>query len=146
MKMNFCSLLAGALLLALSGTTHAGQPLALSDNQMDAISAGANATADATAMAMGDAMTITTVMVHSITITDTLTFGGAFSQASAASTFSLLRHAAATGFHSLSAGTLAIALFLLAWGPSIVVFGGLLYLGWRGVRRVVGSAKGTRAP
>jgi len=88
MKMNFCSLLAGALLLALSGPVHAGQPLALSDNQMDAVTAGATATADATAMAIGDAMTITIVKVFNTTITDTLTFGGAFSQASAASMLS----------------------------------------------------------
>jgi len=66
------------------------------------------------------------------TVNLTLTEGHS---ASAPSTFSRLRTAAATGFHSLGAGTLVIALFVLAWGPSIVVFGGLLYLVWLGVRR-----------
>jgi len=68
------------------------------------------------------------------TVNVTLTEGH---PALAASTFSRLRNAAADGFHSLAAAIVAVALFLLAWGPSIVVFGGLLWLGWRGVRRFV---------
>jgi hypothetical protein len=68
------------------------------------------------------------------TVSVTLTEGHA---ASAASTFSRLRNAAADGFRSLGLAIVAVALFLLAWGPSIVVFGGLVWLIWRGVRRLV---------
>jgi Domain of unknown function (DUF4349) len=53
------------------------------------------------------------------------------------STFSRLRDAASDGFRSLAAGAIGVALLLLAWGPSIVVSGGLLYLIWWGVRRFV---------
>jgi len=76
------------------------------------------------------------------TVNLTVTEGHA---ASAASTLSRLRTAAAAGIRSLAAGILGIALFLLTWGPSIVVFGGLLYLIWRGVRWLV-SVKGAKAP
>ena len=68
------------------------------------------------------------------TVNLTVTEGHA---ASATSTLSRLRTAASDGVHSLSIAIVAVALFLLAWGPSIVVFGGLLYLIWRGVRRLV---------
>jgi hypothetical protein len=88
MKMNFCSLFAGALLLALSGTGHAGQPLALSDNQMDAISAGATATAEASAMAIGDFTTVTITTSASTAMPNTIAFGGAFSQVMATSAMS----------------------------------------------------------
>ena len=77
------------------------------------------------------------------TVNLTLTEGHA---ASAASTLSRLRTAAADGFHSLAVGIVAVTLFLLAWGPSIVVSGGLLYLTWRGIRWVARSAKGARTP
>ena len=68
------------------------------------------------------------------TVNVTLTEGHA---ALAASTFSRLRTAAADGFHGLAAAIVAVALFLLAWGPSIVVFGGLVWLIWFGVRRSI---------
>lgn len=62
MMRNFLSLAAGAALLALSGTAYAGQPLvapakqrlALSDQQMDRVSAGASALANATGLAIGE--------------------------------------------------------------------------------------------
>ena len=40
MMNKIFSLAAGAALLALAGTAHAGQPLPLSDNQMDRVTAG----------------------------------------------------------------------------------------------------------
>jgi len=60
MKTKLCSLLAGVSLLALASAANAGQPLALSDNQMDGVTAGAAATANAAALALGDFLTFTT--------------------------------------------------------------------------------------
>lgn len=59
MKMKFCSLLAGASLLALASAANA-QPLTLSETQMDAVTAGAASTANAAALALGDFLTFTT--------------------------------------------------------------------------------------
>ena len=108
MKMKFCSLLAGASLLALASTAHAAGPLALSDNQMDAVTAGAAATANAAALALGDFLTFTTTQ----TATDAVTsikgiqvgsaFGGAFSAAAAASAL----FQAAVAVHADSSATL----------------------------------------
>lgn len=54
MTNKLFSLVAGAALLALAGTAHAGQPLQLSDNQMDGVTAGGAALADAAALALGE--------------------------------------------------------------------------------------------
>jgi hypothetical protein len=59
MKMKFCSALAGATLFALASTAHAGQPLVLSDNQMNGVTAGAAALANASARAIGELDAIT---------------------------------------------------------------------------------------
>src|SRR5204863_1901575 len=69
MNTKLASLLAGVSLLALAGAAHAGQPLALSDHQMDGVTAGAAATADAAALALGDFLTFTTTQ----TATDAVT-------------------------------------------------------------------------
>ena len=54
-----------------------------------------------------------------------------------ASTFGRFRRAATEGYQSLAGGVVGVAIFLLAWGPSIVIWGGLLYLAYRGVRRLI---------
>lgn len=59
MKMKFCSALAGATLFALASAANAGQPLVLSDNQMNGVTAGAAALADVSARAIGELDAIT---------------------------------------------------------------------------------------
>jgi hypothetical protein len=54
MKTTFTSLVAGAAMLALAGVANAGEPVALSDSQMDTVSAGALALANAAALAIGN--------------------------------------------------------------------------------------------
>src|ERR1700731_2417098 len=76
MKMKFCSLLASAALLALASTANAAEPVALSDNQMDSVTAGAAATANAAALALGDFLTFTTTQ----TSTDAVTSIGSIPQ------------------------------------------------------------------
>jgi hypothetical protein len=85
MKMKFCFALAGAMLFVLASTANAGQPLVLSDHQMDGVTAGAAALSTATAQAIGELDAIT--VVQSGTSTNT-----------------------ATPFHSASATTMAQAL------------------------------------
>lgn len=109
MKMKFCSLLAGASLLALASAANAGQPLALSDHQMDGVTAGAAATANAAAVALGDFLTFTTTQTATEAITSIASIkqvgaasGGAFSAAAAAS--ALFQAAVAT--HADSSATL----------------------------------------
>jgi len=107
MKTKFCSLLMGASLLALTSAADAAQPLALSDVQMDGVTAGAAASADATSLAMGDFLTFS----QTETVTNAVpsgpgqvgvAFGGAFSATMAAS--ALFQASAAS--HSDSAATL----------------------------------------
>ena len=69
MKTKFCSLLAGASLLALASAANAAQPLALSDTQMDGVTAGAAAIATGQALALGDFLTFT----QTVTATDAVT-------------------------------------------------------------------------
>lgn len=109
MKMKFCSLLVGALLFALAGTAHAGSPVALSDNQMDTVTAGAASTANAAALALGDFLTFTTTQTATNAVTSIgslhqtgIAFGGSFSAAAAAS--ALFQAAVAT--HADSSATL----------------------------------------
>ena len=71
MKMKFCFALAGATLFVLSSTANAGQPLVLSDHQMDGVTAGAAALSMATAQAIGELDAIT--VVQSVTNTNTVT-------------------------------------------------------------------------
>lgn len=69
MKLNLCSLLAGASLIALASAASAGQPLALSDTQLDRLTAGAAAAATGQALAIGDFLTLT----QTVTATDAVT-------------------------------------------------------------------------
>ena len=104
--MKFYSLLVGASLLALAGTAQAGQPL--SDNQMDGVTAGAAATANAAALALGDFLTFTATQTATNAVTSLgslqvgIAFGGALSEAAAAS--ALFQAAVAT--HADSAASL----------------------------------------
>jgi hypothetical protein len=59
MKMKFSSALTGAMLFALASTADAGQPLALSDHQMDGVTAGAAALATVAGQAIGELDAIT---------------------------------------------------------------------------------------
>jgi len=106
--MKLCSLLVGASVLALASTAHAGQPVALSDNQMDGVTAGAAATANAAALALGDFLTFTATQTATNAVTSLdglqvgIAFGGSLSQAAAAS--ALFQAAVAT--HADSAASL----------------------------------------
>jgi hypothetical protein len=111
MKMKLCSLVAGASLLAISVAANAGQPLALSDRQMDGVTAGAAATANAAALALGDFLTFTATQTATDAVTSLAgvtppqigsSFGGALSVAAAAS--ALFQAAVAT--HADSSATL----------------------------------------
>ena len=84
---KFCSLLAGGALLVASSIAFAGQPLQLSDRQLDVVTAGAAATANATAQAIGDvaADTYVTTLANVRTGTPVVALGQATSQALAAS-------------------------------------------------------------
>lgn len=73
MTKKLLSLAAGAALLALGGTAQAGQPVPLSDKQMDGVTAGAVALANAGALALGEAFAST----ETETSTNTVTFGTA---------------------------------------------------------------------
>lgn len=59
MKKQVFALLAGGALLALGGTANAAEPLRLTDNQMDAVSAGATALADAASVTFGEVISNT---------------------------------------------------------------------------------------
>jgi hypothetical protein len=61
MKMKFCFALAGATLFVLASTANAGQPLVLSDHQMDGVTAGAAALSTSVAQAIGELDAITVV-------------------------------------------------------------------------------------
>ena len=106
MKTRFFSLLVGASLLALAGTAHAGQ--ALTDNQMDGVTAGAAATANAAALALGDFLTFTATQTATNAVTSLdglqvgIAFGGSLSEAAASS--ALFQAAVAT--HADSAASL----------------------------------------
>jgi len=107
MKMKFCTLLVGASLLALASTAQAGQ--ALTDNQMDGVTAGAAATANAAALALGDFLTFTATQTATNAVTSIgsigqvgIAFGGSLSEAAASS--ALFQAAVAT--HADSAASL----------------------------------------
>lgn len=69
MKTKLCALLAGASLIALASAANAGQPLVLSNGQMDGVTAGASAAANAAALALGDfdAFTQTVTATNAVT-------------------------------------------------------------------------------
>ena len=69
MKMKFCFALAGATLFVLASTADAGQPLVLSDHQMDGVTAGAAALSQAAAQALGELDAITVVGTRTSTNT-----------------------------------------------------------------------------
>jgi hypothetical protein len=109
MKTKFLSLLAGASLVALAGVANAGQPMTLSNGQMDGVTAGAAATANAAALALGDfdAETFTQTATNSVTTIGSIgqwgvAVGQSLSTAAAAS--ALFQAAVAT--HADSAATL----------------------------------------
>ena|ERR1700676_3075884 len=89
-------LIAGAAVLALSGTAYAGQPasakhaMQLSDSQMDHVTAGSVAIANAGALSLGE-ITAVTITQTSTNVVDTddlnSAVGQAFSQALASGGF-----------------------------------------------------------
>jgi hypothetical protein len=105
MTKKLLSLAAGAALLALAGTAYAGQPVPLSDKQMDGVTAGATALADAAGIAFGEAFadTITQTSTNAVTVTPRIAVGQAFAQAMAGGGF-LFQSAAAV--HAASAAAL----------------------------------------
>lgn len=108
MNTKFSSLLAGASLIALASVANAAQPQALTDHQMDSVTAGAASTANAAALALGDFLTFTTTQTSTDAVTSIKgvqvgsAFGGSFSAAAAAS--ALFQAAVAT--HADSSATL----------------------------------------
>ena len=86
MTNKFFSLVASAALLALAGTAYAGQPLPLSDKQMDGVTAGATALANAAATALGEieAVTVTQTSTNTVTVSPRIAVGQSFAQALAA--------------------------------------------------------------
>jgi len=106
MTNKLFSLVAGVALLALAGTAHAGQPLQLSEHQMDRVTAGGAALADSAALALGEiaADTVTQTSTNVVTVSPgRIAVGLSFSQALAAG--GILTQAAAV-VHSDSFATL----------------------------------------
>ena len=87
--MKILTLAAGATLLALVGTAHAGQPVTLSDNQMDTVTAGGVAIANGASLALGEVLsdTVTQTSTNVSTVTPKIAIAQAFSQALAAGGF-----------------------------------------------------------
>ncbi len=105
MTNKLFSLVAGAALLALAGTAHAGQPVQLSQDQMDRVTAGGAALADAAALALGEIATDTNTQTSSnvSTVSPWIAVGLSFAQALAPG--GILTQAAA-GVHAGSFATL----------------------------------------
>jgi hypothetical protein len=105
MTNKLFSLVAGAALLALAGTANAGQPLQLSDRQMDGVTAGGVATANAASVAFGEVLsnTVSITSTNIDTAVSNIAIGQSFSQALAAGGF-LFQAAAAS--HADSAASL----------------------------------------
>lgn len=89
MTNKLFSLVAGAALLALAGTSYAGQPLPLSDRQLDGVTAGGLALADAASNTFGEVLSDTTSITSTnvVTVTPKIAIGEAFSQGLAAGGF-----------------------------------------------------------
>jgi len=92
MTNKLSSLVAGVALLALTGTAFAGQPLKLSNGQMDSVSAGGVGIANAASLALGEVtadtatQTSTNVSTAGATLTH-IAIGQSFSQALAVGGF-----------------------------------------------------------
>ena len=105
-------LIAGAAVLALSGTAYAGQPasakhaMQLSDSQMDRVNAGSVAIANAGALSLGE-ITAVTITQTSTNVVDTDDLNSAVAQAfsHALASGGFLFHAAAVA-HSDTAASL----------------------------------------
>jgi ABC-type amino acid transport substrate-binding protein len=108
MKLHLISMLAGASLIALAGAANAAQPMALSDAQMDRVTAGAAATANAAALALGDfdATTLTQTATNAVTSIGTIQFGVALGQSISVATAASALFQAAVATHADSAATL----------------------------------------
>jgi hypothetical protein len=87
MMNKLFTLAAGAALVALAGTANAGQlqpqPQALTDKQMDHVTAGGLAIANGASVALGElfADTVTQTSTNVSTVTPRIAIGQAFSQA-----------------------------------------------------------------
>lgn len=105
MTKKLFSLVTGAALLALASTAQAGQPVPLSDKQMDGVTAGATALADAAALALGEvtAITVTQTSTNTVTVGPRIAVGQSLATALAAGGF-LFQAAAAV--HAVSLATL----------------------------------------
>jgi hypothetical protein len=88
MKMKFSSALTGAMLVALASTADAGQPLSLSDHQMDGVTAGAAALATVAGQAIGE--------LDAITVGQSTTYTNIASQFSVALAQAMVEAAAAS--------------------------------------------------
>jgi hypothetical protein len=96
------SLIAGGALLALASTAYAGQPLQLSERQMDRVTAGGVGLANAAALALGDALadTATQISTNVMTGSPSIAISQGVSQALAASL--LFKAAAATHIDTMA--------------------------------------------
>jgi len=105
MTKKLFSLVAGAALLALAGTAYAGEPVLLSNKQMDGVSAGAAALANVAALALGEAFadTVTQSSTNTVTVTPRIAVAQSYAQALAGGGF-LFQAAAAV--HADSFATL----------------------------------------
>jgi hypothetical protein len=81
MMKKLIPLAAGAALLALASTANAAQPVALTDGQMDGVTAGGTAIGNAAALALGEVLADT--QTQTSTNVDTVTFFIAIGQAQA---------------------------------------------------------------
>lgn len=108
MKTNLCSLLAGVSLIALASAAQAGQPLVLTNGQMDGVTAGAAAVANAAALALGDfdAFTQTVTATNSVTSIKGIQVGIAIGQSLAQAAAASALFQAAVAVHADSAATL----------------------------------------
>lgn len=108
MKTTLCSLLAGVSLIALASAAQAGQPMVLSNGQMDGVTAGAAAAANAAALALGDfdAVTLTQTATNSVTSIKGIQVGVAIGQSLATAAAASALFQAAVAVHADSAATL----------------------------------------
>jgi hypothetical protein len=105
MMKKLSTLVAAVALLALTGTSYAGQPLPLSDKQMDGVTAGATALANSAAAAFGELFsdTLTQTSTNTVTVTPRIAVAQSLAQALAGGGF-LFQSAAAV--HADSFATL----------------------------------------
>jgi len=89
MMKTLISSVAAASLMALATGAHAAQPVALTDNQMDGVTAGGVAVGNAASLALGEVLadTATQTSTNVDTVVFHIAIGQAFSQALAAGGF-----------------------------------------------------------